>query len=304
LKASPPPLRIDGSTGLCCLIGNPVRHSISPQMHNAAFQALNLNLVYLAFQVEDGLGEAVKGLRSLGVKGFNVTIPYKVSVMDHLDALDDSALRIGAVNTVLNRDGTLIGYNTDGRGFIRSIGIENIKDRGLTVLGAGGAARAIVYESARYASRIFILNRTLSRAEALAEEVASRLGLSLDTEIEAMPLNPGSLRKALEHSSLLANATPIGMYPRVDESPVPEGLLRRDLTVFDAVYNPLETRLLREARLIGATTVNGLEMLIHQGGEAFKIWTGLDPPIEAMRSAALKALRGHGRPRGAWRVKP
>lgn len=284
------PLRIDSRTGLCCLIGNPIGHSISPQIHNAAFQSLNLNLVYLAFQVEGDLGGAVEGLKILGARGFNVTIPYKVSVMGHLDCLDASALEIGAVNTVLNRNGRLIGYNTDGKGFIRSVGVEVVKGAGVTVLGAGGAARAIVIESARYASMIYVLNRSLEKAEALAREVAHRLNSGI--EIKAMPLTPGSLREALEHSSLLANATPVGMHPHVDESPVPPGLLNRELTVFDAVYNPLETRLLRDARRAGARTVDGLEMLIHQGGEAFKIWTGIDPPIQAMRRAALKALQG------------
>ena len=282
--------KIDSHTGLCCLIGNPIGHSISPQIHNAAFKSLNLNFIYLAFQVEGDLEAAVEGLRALGARGFNVTIPYKVSVMEHLDDLDDSAVEIGAVNTVLNRDGKLIGYNTDGKGFIRSIGVEAVKGGGVTVLGAGGAARAIVVESARYASRIYVLNRSLEKAEALAEEVLRRLNPGV--KIKAMPLTPKSLREALKHSILLANATPVGMHPHVDMSPVPPGLLSRELTVFDAVYNPLETRLLREARMAGARTVSGLDMLIHQGGEAFKIWTGIDPPLQIMRRAALKALQG------------
>lgn len=280
--------RVDSHTGLCCLIGYPIGHSVSPQMHNAAFQTLNLNLIYLAFQVErESLEAAVKGLRSLGVKGFNVTVPHKVSIIDYLDRLDDSALKVGAVNTVLNRDGELIGYNTDGRGFIKSVGIENLKGKYVAVLGTGGAARAIIYESAQYASRIFILNRTLSKAESLAREVMDRYP---EIEIEAMPLTPKSIKKALERSSLLANATPIGMHPNEDEIPIPPSLLRRDLTVFDAVYNPLKTRLLKEAERLGAKTIGGLDMLVHQGGEAFKIWTGVDPPIQAMKEVALEAL--------------
>ena len=279
---------MDSHTGLCCLIGYPIGHSVSPQMHNTAFQALNLNLIYLAFQVKgESLEAAVKGLKSLGVKGFNVTVPHKVSIINYLDELDDSALNVGAVNTVLNRDGELVGYNTDGRGFIKSVGIENLKDKYVTVLGAGGAARAIVYESAKYASGIFILNRTLGKAESLAREVVSR---HPKIEIKAMPLTLKGVKEALEQSSLLANATIIGMHPHEDEIPIPPDLLRRDLTVFDAVYNPLKTQLLREAERLGAKTISGLDMLVHQGGEAFKIWTGMNPPIQAMKDAALKAL--------------
>jgi len=282
-------MEIDSSTRLCCLIGHPVKHSVSPQMHNAAFKELGLNCIYLVFDVlEESLGEAVNGLRSIGVLGFNVTIPHKIRIIKFLDELDDSAKLVKAVNTVIRRDDKLIGYNTDLYGIervLREVDELN-RDLGL-IIGAGGAGRASAIALTNLGfSEIIIANRTFERASNLAEQI-------LELGFSAKPIPQTDLPRYASSANLIINATPLGMAPSlISETPLKRDHIRRDSIVLDLVYNPLRTRLLIEAERAGACTISGLKVLAAQGAEAFKLWTGIDPPIDVMYSAALKALRG------------
>jgi len=282
-------MEVDSSTRLCCLIGHPVKHSVSPQMHNAAFKELGLNCIYLVFDVlEESLGEAVNGLRSIGVLGFNVTIPHKIKIIKFLDELDDSAKLVKAVNTVIRGDDKLIGYNTDLYGVervLREVDELN-RDLGL-IIGAGGAGRASAIALTNLGfSEIIIANRTFERASNLAEQIRE-LGFS------AKPIPLTDLPRYASSANLIINATPLGMAPSlISETPLKRDHIKRDSIVLDLVYNPLRTRLLIEAERAGACTISGLKVLVAQGAEAFKLWTGIDPPIDVMYSAALKALRG------------
>ncbi|HID18613.1 TPA: shikimate dehydrogenase [Candidatus Bathyarchaeota archaeon] len=274
---------MDGRTGLLCLIGDPVEHSLSPMMHNLSFKKLGLNYVYVAFRVSRRvLGTVVAGLKAIGVKGFNVTTPLKRDVVGFLDRLSPKASRIGAVNTVLNDRGELIGFNTDGTGAVKALEDRGFKLEGARVLllGAGNAGRAIAYALMDKPCRLTILNRTVEKAEVLAREVSGGLA-----EVYWAPLTPDNLARHVPRADILINATSMGMKPLNGETPVPGSLLRRDMVVFDIVYNPLETRLLREAKGAGVETLDGLEMLLHQGVEAFKIWFGLNPPVEDLKRA-------------------
>ena len=276
---------IDSSTRLCCLIGSPVRHTVSPQMHNAAFRALNLNYVYLAFEVEaQRLGEAVMGLRALGARGFNITIPYKVEVMRFLDRLDPTAEKTGAVNTVVI-DGEMVGYNTDATGV--EVALKDAGCRGAgraMIIGAGGVARATAYALRRLGYReIVVANRTRERALKLAEIIRD-----LGGEPEVVPLE-----KAGEYSrrcEVIVNCTPLGMVPDTEATPLRRSEIPGDAVVLDLVYNPLRTRLLREAEEAGARTVDGLVVLVEQGAVAFKLWTGVEPPRDLMRREAERGL--------------
>jgi shikimate dehydrogenase len=283
--------RITSTTQLCALLGDPVAHSLSPVMHNAAFQFLGLDYVYLCLRVQpSGLRPAVAGVKSLGLRGFNVTIPHKVAVMAYLDAIDPLAQDIGAINTVVNRNGRLVGYNTDGAG-----GLRALRDAGVTLtgtkvvlLGAGGAARALAFSVAPLADQVVILNRTEAKAVALAASLRNRF----DTTMRGGPLTRSALALELADADVLINSTSVGMHPQPEDSVVDADLLQARLTVFDAVYTPLETRLLREAGRVGAQTVDGLSMLVHQGALAFEIWTGVTPPLVVMSHAMKAAMEG------------
>lgn len=282
-------MEIDSSTRLCCLIGHPVKHSVSPQMHNAAFKKLGLNCIYLVFDVlEESLGKAVNGLRSLKVLGFNVTIPHKIGIIRFLDEFDDSARLVGAVNTVVQKDGVLIGYNTDLYGIERVLGeVDELnRDLGL-IIGAGGAGRASAIALTNLGfSEIIIANRTIKRASNLAKQIHD-LGFS------AKPIPLTDLSRYASSANLIINATPLGMAPDlIYETPLKRDHIRRDSIVLDLVYNPIKTRLLIEAEKAGAYVISGLKVLVAQGAKAFKLWTGIDPPIDIMYSAALKAIRG------------
>ena len=280
-------MRIDSATGLCCLIGHPVSHSVSPQMHNSAFEALGINCVYLAFDVEPMvLGEAVRGLRSIGVKGFNVTIPHKVEVMKFLDELDESAIMAGAVNTVALENGALKGYNTDVYGIVQALRGLGLPDgRPGLVIGAGGAARAAVAALINMGfDEISVVNRTRVKAEKLAERVKTRGVACRGGGLEM-------LREEARRAGLIINATPIGMNPGKSETLLKSGDIPAGSAILDLVYNPVKTRLLREAEEAGAKPVSGIEVLVYQGAKAFELWTGREAPIEVMRRAALSALR-------------
>ncbi|WP_103109058.1 shikimate dehydrogenase [Brevibacillus reuszeri] len=279
---------ITSKTQLVGLFGHPVSHSQSPMMHNAAFAQMGLGFAYVAFDVDPAdLEDAVRGIRALGLKGINVTIPHKVAIMPMLDEIDPLAKRIGAVNTVVINDGRLIGYNTDGMGYVRSLVEETgivLDQQIVTMVGAGGAARAVAFTLAeKGVKEIRIMNRSRERAQILAEHV----GTIVPTKI----VEQGDGMDAIADSSLLINTTSIGMLPNVQEMPVPPEWLHNKLTVSDLIYNPLETRLLGEARAIGATVHSGVGMFVNQGALAFELWTGQEAPTETMREIVLQQLK-------------
>ena len=283
---------ITGKTKICGLIGDPVAHTISPAMHNAAFVSLGLDYVYVPFPVKpNDLSKAIDGIRAFNICGLNVTIPHKVAVIPLLDSLDSLAEQIGAVNTIVNDNGKLKGYNTDALGFLQVLLKNGIEPKGkqVVLLGAGGAARAISFALADHGAELTILNRKqeLDWAVALAAQVSKTYG----EEINAMELDSINLQKVLAGADILVNATSVGMSPHIEETPVTAGLLKPCLVVYDIVYNPAETRLLREARQAGAQKIGGLDMLVGQGAAAFELWTGQKAPIDIMKQAAIKALQ-------------
>ena len=276
---------ISGTTRVLGVIGDPVAHTSSPAMHNAALKALGLGYVYVAFHVApDALPQALAGMRALELAGLNVTVPHKQAVMAHLDEISPEAQAIGAVNTVCNRDGKLLGFNTDAFGIIESLkadgGMNSLPGR-VVLLGAGGAARAILYAllAREEVAEVLLLNRTVEKAEALKGD--------LD---DAGKVRIGSLADsgAIADAGLVINATSIGMHPHEDTSPLADcSCLHAEMLVADIVYNPLETILMRQARSVGARAINGMGMLAWQGARSFEIWTGVMPPVEAMIEAAL-----------------
>ncbi len=279
-------LTISGKTRYCGVIGDPIEHTASPAMHNAVFKKLGLDYVYLPFRVKrEELGKAIEGMRALNIRGLNVTIPHKVAVIPFLDELDGLARKIGAVNTIVNDDGVLTGYNTDATGFRQALLERGIEPMGkkVVILGAGGASRAISFILAEQGANLTILNRTPDKARQCASMFSQR-------EVRALELNRENLVEVLEKADILINATSVGMTPNIDETPVPFNLLKPDLTVFDIVYNPIKTRLLREAEEAGAKTISGLDMLLWQGALAFEKWTGVKAPIEVMRAEVIKGL--------------
>lgn len=260
------------------LIGCPVGHSVSPPMHEAAYAALEMDARYVTFEpAPEDLETAIEGADALGIRGLNVTIPYKEDVLP-LVSPDPLAARIGAVNTIDFADAPT-GHNTDATGVVRAFDHHGVDvDGAAVVVGAGGAGRAAAFALAEEGATVRIANRTVTRAEALAEEIPGGSAHSLD-ELEVL----------LADARLLVNATSVGMEAD-DETPVPAAALHADLAVLDAVYAPLETRLLREARAAGATTVDGAWMLLFQGVEAFELWTGREAPVDRMNEALRGAL--------------
>lgn len=285
---------ISGKTKICGIIGDPIEHTMSPVMHNAAFKKLGLDYLYVPFRVrKEELDKAVKGIRALNIRGFNVTIPHKVTIMPMLDGLDPLAEKIGAVNTVVNDDGNLKGYNTDATGFLQALlerGVEPV-GKNVVILGAGGAARAIAYILAKREAHLTILNRQLELD--WAEELAQHIAKDFEIEVGVMELGFENLATALARADILVNATSVGMSPNSEETPAPAQLLKPDLVVFDIVYNPMKTRLLKDAEAAGARTIGGVEMLVGQGTLAFEKWTGRQAPLDLMREEAIKALEGH-----------
>ena len=282
---------VTGKTRLCGIIGDPVEHTMSPAMHNAAFAKLGLDFWYVPFRVKpEDLAQAVAGMKALNIRGLNVTIPHKVAIIPFLDELDPLAEKIGAVNTVVNDNGVLQGYNTDAAGFLDALiqkGVEP-KGKGVVVLGAGGAARAVSFVLAERGAHLIILNRRLELD--WAAELAGQLAQTFGREVEALELTERNLARALEEAYILVNATSVGMSPNIDETLVTSDVLRPSLVVFDVVYNPVKTKLLRQAEQIGAQTISGLEMLVWQGALAFELWTGAKAPVELMRKEAIKIL--------------
>lgn len=280
-------MKIKGSTNIVGLIGHPVEHSFSPPMHNAAFEKLGMDYAYIAFDVDpNNLGSAIEGAKSLNINGFNVTIPHKIEVMQFLDEIDEVAGLIGAVNTIDFKN--MKGYNTDGIGAVRAIEeVISIKDKNVVIAGAGGASRAISFYLAKYgADSITILNRNVDRAISLAGDVLDS-GLIVDVQADSM----SEINNYLSDADILVDTTPMGMHPHVDDEPIARAEdMHEDLVVFDAVYNPNETVLIKEAIKAGAKPVYGIKMLLYQGAESFKIWTGVDAPVDEMEKALRQTL--------------
>jgi len=282
---------ISGKTKVCALIGDPIEHTMSPAMHNAAFNELGLDYVYVAFGVKpDELAGAINGMKSLGMPGWNVTIPHKVNVIQLLDKLDPLAEKIGAVNTVVNDNGILTGHNTDATGFLQAMLEKGVEPKGkkIAIMGAGGAARAVSFILADRGAYPVILNRIeeLDWAVNLAAMISKEFAI----EVPALELTKENLGNVLENAEILVNATSVGMSPNNDVSPAPPELMKADLTVYDVIYNPIQTRLLRDAEAVGATTIGGIDMLVWQGIMAFEKWTGKKPPFDLMKNQAMKFL--------------
>lgn len=279
--------KVDSKTKYIGLLGYPLGHSISPVMQNAAFESKNINNLYIPVEVKkEDLADVVKAMSKMNFAGFNVTIPYKIEVMNYLDEIDDLAKSIGAVNTVVIKDGKLKGYNTDGIGFLRSLEGElslSVTGKNIFILGSGGAARAISMTLAmNKANRLYICNRTFERAEGLVRDINSKYG----NVAISIPMVKQKMKDAITDAEILINATSVGTYPNIDEIPIDKELLNGNFAVCDVVYNPKKTKLLQEAEKLGCKTMSGLGMLVHQGAEAFEIWTGAKAPVETMFEAA------------------
>ncbi|HEU4683380.1 MAG TPA: shikimate dehydrogenase [Nitrospira sp.] len=277
-------MEIDARTQFCGVIGNPVDHSLSPAIHNAAFRKLGLNFVYLAWRVES-IADAICGLKALGnFRGASVTIPHKVAALPLLDEVEATAKHIGAINTIVAREGRLTGYNTDASGALRALREAGTtpKHGRVSILGTGGAARAIAFALATdgQLDHLYLFGIVEQERDALARDLRAKTSLKLTTA----HLDDAALEKSLADSQLLIHCTPVGMSPKVDESCVPRSLLHSSLTVMDVVYNPRETRLLKDARQQGCRTISGLEMFLYQAAGQFELWTGKPAPTDTMRA--------------------
>jgi shikimate dehydrogenase len=275
-------------TGLYCIFGKPVRHSLSPSMHNAAFRELNLDSVYLAFEPAS-IGLAVDAMRTLPVRGASVTIPFKISVMEYCDRIDGLAQRIGAVNTLLNDDGIITGYNTDGYGALKAIEHSGVRVRGahFLIIGNGGAARAISFTLIEQGARITVTGRNPSKIDSLAKA----LDLSGDNATSNVLQN--LTLEYMQTIDVVINTTPLGMSPKESGIPIPESLLSPSHAVMDIVYSPRITRFLSAARNKGCRTIEGFDMLLYQGVRQFEIWTGIPAPEAVMRRALTEKFAGY-----------
>ncbi|MCK5311653.1 MAG: shikimate dehydrogenase [Desulfobacteraceae bacterium] len=267
---------VDTNTDLFCIFGNPVAHSKSPVMHNALFNENKINAVYLAFDI-DNIKTGINAVRELNIKGVSITIPFKEKVLEYLDYIDEQANAIGAVNTIVNKNGKLKGYNTDWLGGIEPIKEYGIKEKKIGLIGAGGAAHAIAYGIKKNKGRLTIINRNEKTGEHLASIFSSNY-LKID-EIKN------------ESFDIIINTTPLGMTPDINNSPLKKELLNKHMIVMDIVYNPLETKLIKDAKKIGCKTIDGLSMFLYQGAHQFKLWTGITPSIELMRKIVIKELK-------------
>lgn len=282
-------MNITGSTILTGLLGSPVAHSVSPAMHNEAFRLLDLDYVYLAFNVgTDSLKDAVKGLKTLGARGFNLTMPDKIAILDLVDELTPAARLAGACNTVINDNGHLIGHTTDGIGYMRSVADagHDIIGKKMTLLGAGGAATAICTQAALDGVKEIDIFRR-NRPEAFAQTVAFADRTAKDTGCKIHVYDfadETQMKKSLAESAILTNATNVGMAPDTDAIPIPNvQFLHPELIVSDIIYNPRQTQLLKIAASMGCPVFNGMYMLLYQGAAAFECWTGLEMPVAEIK---------------------
>lgn len=282
-------INISAGTRVAALLGYPVGHSVSPAMMNAAMAKLGLNMVYVALEVRPAdLPAAIDGVRSLGLTGVNLTIPHKEAVLPCLDAVSDDARVIGAVNTIVNQDGRLIGHNTDGRGFLAALEGYRLNGKCVVILGAGGAARAVAVTCALQSTgEIVLVNRTRERALAIAERITDL------TRVKTLALVPDAeeLSQIYRRADLVVNTTPLGMEPEPERlPPIDPDVLHPGMLVYDLIYRPVRTRLLQEAEQRGCRTISGLGMLVYQGALALQLWTGEKAPVETMWEAARREL--------------
>lgn len=266
----------DSNTSVYAVFGDPVSHTLSPFMHNRAFEFTGYNGVYLAFVVKN-IKNALVSLRTLGIKGASITIPHKVEAMKYLDEVDSIALKIGAVNTVVNNNGFLKGYNYDGLGAVKALSEKTIiKGKNITVIGAGGAARAVGFCIKKEGGRITVINRSMDKGKRLAGELSANY----------RPINDiGKM-----NCDILINTTPVGMTPHTDEMPIEKRYLEKGMVVMDIVYNPLKTNFLEEAEKAGCVIIDGVSMFVYQGAFQFELWTGMKAPLDVMKKAVLDAL--------------
>ncbi|MCD4721559.1 MAG: shikimate dehydrogenase [Desulfobacula sp.] len=267
---------IDTDTHLYCIFGNPIRHSKSPVIHNACFQQYQINAIYLAFEIDE-ISKGIAAIRSLNIKGASVTIPFKESIINHLDWIDEDALNIGAVNTVVNQDGKLSGFNTDYKAAIDPLKPFGLANKRICIIGAGGAAQAVAYGIHREKGDLVIINRNKEKGKNLA----------LKYKADFIPMDEVNKMDNI-NADIIINTTSIGMYPDIENSAFPSTHMHSKMVVMDIIYNPLKTKLLSYALKKGCTTIDGLSMFIHQGAAQFKIWTGISPDIKLMRKALIK----------------
>ena len=285
-------MTVSGRTEVFAVIGDPIEHTLSPTMHNAAFEHLKLDFVFVAFRVTpDELENAIQGARALGIRGLNVTMPHKSSVTEFLQEADPAVKFLKACNTVLNQRGRLMGFNTDGVGAVKALKSNGVDLAGKKVLllGAGGAAKAIAFSLTKEVNELCILNRDVVKARELASVLAP-----FGREVVGDELSSSRIQQELRDSDMLINATSVGMSPNESESVVDPDWLKPSLCVMDIVYNPVETRLVRIARGAGAKVINGVEMLLYQGAASFEIWTQCKAPVDVMRKALLTNLSSAG----------
>ena len=288
-------MQINGNTRLIGFFGSTYKTSKMYAMYNAAIRALGLNYIYVPFAVDD-LEKAVEGVRNLGIAAIGVTIPYKIPVIKYLDELDENARRVGAVGVFINKDGKLIGGITDGQGALRALKEKTeVKEKKITILGAGGAARAIAFSLSDEGGRLTILNRTESKAQDLAYAVAQNTAYGTFD----------ALAEQLEDSDIIINTTPVGMIntPQAGQSLVPEHLLKSNMTIMEIVSRPTETKLVQDAKKKGCRIVYGDRMLLWQGVYKFKMYTGVEPPIEVMEEAMKKCQTEKAAPQ-TWPSPP
>jgi shikimate dehydrogenase len=282
-------MAISGKTKVCGVIGDPIEHTLSPIIQNAAFEALQLDYVFLAFKVEVGaVGDAIAGIRALSIHGLNVTMPHKNSIIKFMDVLDPTAQTVASANTILNKDGKLFGFNTDGVGALNALEQNGVavKNKKILLLGAGGAAKAIAYTLSQEAAELVILNRTQKPVADLVNILKQKFNKKISSDF----LTPKTIKTNLTKADVLINATSIGMNPNFEQTPVELEWLKPNLAVMDIIYNPLETKLAKNAKAAGAKVVSGVEMLIYQGAASFEIWTACKAPTEVMRKAVLNHL--------------
>jgi shikimate dehydrogenase len=281
-------IEISSSTLVYGLVGDPVDHSLSPAIQNTAFRSVGLNAVYLAFPVGGAkLRWAIQGLKSLKVKGFNVTTPHKLVVLRYLDEVDTEAAEIGSINTVKNEEDTLIGFNTDGIGALNAMEAAGILPDGRSVLllGAGGAGRVIAYALAGRGCSLKLANRTVPTAKRLAKSLHRKFGLKM----KVIPLSKNALKDSVNQADVILNASSMGMDGK-HNPPIDKRWIRGDHWVFDIVYRPVRTKLLEDAASAGARTITGLDMLVNQGACSFTVWTGKKAPIGEMRRVVSEKL--------------
>lgn len=270
-------MEINASTRFCCLLGNPVQHSLSPSIHNALFEKFKLNYAYAAFNVEN-LEYALHGIRALNIAGASITIPFKSEVMHFLDRFDAISEKIGAVNTVVNEKGRLMGFNTDSNAAISVLEKRlRLHNKKIALIGAGGAGRAIAFGAVEKGASVLIIDKDSEKAGLLAKDCGGSVAKMDDLQKTSI--------------DILINATPVGMFPNVAEMPVPKNVLKKDVVVFDIIYNPLETKLLKEAKKSGCKIVPGYEMFALQAAKQFELWTGTRVPVEFVKDLTLTELK-------------